>query len=102
MHGVVATIDDEALRRWRLRNEIGANRSMVPADEVIDGVVVIASALKLPVRTVYSLANRPEDPLPVYGLGTKRPWMWRSALEDWFERQAVPYHVAMKLKRARS
>lgn len=96
----VATIDVAILQRWKRRHEARDRRSAAPELEVVNGVVAIASALRVSTVTVYAHARREVDPLPVNGLGSRRPWIWRGALEDWFERQAVPYQVAIRRRKA--
>jgi hypothetical protein len=86
---------------WRRREAAKGRRRADPDLEAVSGLVVIAGVLRRSVGMVLRYAMRLHDPLPIEGLGTRRPWIWRSALEDWFERQAEPYQAARWERRDR-
>lgn len=94
-------IEDHVLARWKRRFEAKEDRRAAPDLRVVEGIVAIATAFPLHVNTVYLYARQEHDPLPVIGLGTRHPWIWRDALEDWHERQAVPYQaIASALRKS--
>ncbi len=88
--------DLERLRAWRARNRAERSRRRNPGLPVVEGLVVIAEALRRSVRHVRAYASRAFDPLPVHGIGTRRPWIYESALRDWFARQAEPYQAQLR------
>jgi hypothetical protein len=86
-------IDAAILARWKRRDVAKNDRINDASLEYVQGIIAIAACLRLTVRTVYTLARSKKDPLPINDLGGRYPWIWRGALEDWNERQAVPWQV---------
>ncbi|WP_437709711.1 hypothetical protein WMF45_34660 [Sorangium sp. So ce448] len=44
--------------------------------------------------TARRLARDADDPLPVHGVGTGRPWAFATAIRDWVHRADEPLHAA--------
>lgn len=73
----------ERIDAWKARRRQG---NMCPR---VTGLEEIACRLPIDVsiNTLKVYARRSMDPLPIEGLGRRRPWIYESALSDWVDAQ---------------
>ena len=89
-------IDADVLAKWKRRDATKGKRESDPALERVEGIIAIAACVGVTIPTLVSYGKRKRDPLPINGLGKRYPWIWRGALVDWVERQAIPWQVGDK------
>lgn len=59
----------------------------------VTGLERIASEVRRSINGCKALARRVHDPLPIVGLGERRPWIYEAALQDWIEAQDRPFQL---------
>jgi len=80
------------LDEWKLRRSGGEGLSRY------EGWAAIASALAVDRDTALQWAKLPHDPLPVAGIGTRKPWCYLAAMRDWLYRHDLPLQAARRLR----
>ena len=80
------------LDAWKLRRSGGEGLARY------EGWATIADALAVDRDTALQWAKLPGDPLPVMGIGTRKPWAYETAVRDWLYRHDLPVQAARRLR----
>jgi hypothetical protein len=78
-------IRESVVEAWKLRQIDGCDLPRVV------GLQTIATEVHRSINGTKALARRAQDPLPIFGLGERAPWIYESALQDWIDAQDRPF-----------